>query len=108
VIETSFIGWAELSRLLPENGNKMQSPKRFVYRNSAKDCVQEANNWIKLLTYVNFSSSLWKCKLLFFCRVGVPPPRLKTETDPVSETLCFLFVEIRTMDKVRKLNSNEF
>jgi hypothetical protein len=36
-----------------------------------------------------------------------PPPRLKTETDPVSETLCFLFVEIRTMDKVQKLNSNE-
>jgi hypothetical protein len=30
-----------------------------------------------------------------------------TETDPVSETLCFLFVEIRTMDKVQKLNSNE-
>jgi hypothetical protein len=50
---------------------------------------------------------LWKGKLLFFCRVGVPPPRLKTETDPVSETLCFLFVEIRTMDKVQKLNSNE-
>jgi hypothetical protein len=29
------------------------------------------------------------------------------ETDPVSETLCFLFVEIRTMDKVQKLNSNQ-
>jgi hypothetical protein len=29
------------------------------------------------------------------------------ETDPVSEKLCFLFVEIRTMDKVQKLNSNE-
>jgi hypothetical protein len=39
--------------------------------------------------------------------VSPPPPRLKTETDPVSETLCFLFVEIRTMDKVQKLNSNE-
>jgi hypothetical protein len=38
----------------------------------------------------------------------VPPPRLKTGTDPVSETLCFLFVEIRTMDKVQKLNSNEY
>jgi hypothetical protein len=37
----------------------------------------------------------------------VPPPRLKTETDPLSETLCFLFVEIRTMDKVQKLSSNE-
>jgi hypothetical protein len=23
-------------------------------------------------------------------RVGVPPPRLRTETDPVSETMCFL------------------
>jgi hypothetical protein len=43
---------------------------------------------------------------LVFCRVGAPP-RLKTETDPVSETLCFLFVEIQTMDKVQKLNSNE-
>jgi hypothetical protein len=32
---------------------------------------------------------------------------VETETDPVSETLCFLFVEIRTMDKVQKLNSNE-
>jgi hypothetical protein len=30
-----------------------------------------------------------------------------SETDPVSETLCFLFVEIRTIDKVQKLNSNE-
>jgi hypothetical protein len=33
--------------------------------------------------------------------------RWKTETDPVSETLCFLFVEIRMMDKVQKLSSNE-
>jgi hypothetical protein len=30
-----------------------------------------------------------------------------SETDPVSETLCFLVVEILTMDKVQKLNSNE-
>jgi hypothetical protein len=30
-----------------------------------------------------------------------------TVKDPVSETLCFMFVEIRTMDKVQKLNSNE-
>jgi hypothetical protein len=44
-----------------------------------------------------FWHRLWKGK----------PPRLKTETDSVSETLCFLFVEIRTMDKVQKLNSNE-
>jgi hypothetical protein len=47
-----------------------------------------------------------KASFWFFCRVGAPRPRLKTETDPVSETLCFLFVEIRTMDKVQKLNSN--
>jgi hypothetical protein len=47
-----------------------------------------------------------KASFLFFCRVGAPP-RLKTETDPVPETLCFLFVEIRTMNKVHKLNSNE-
>jgi hypothetical protein len=39
-------------------------------------------------------------------RTGAPP-LLKTETDPVSETLCFLFVEIRTMEKIQKLNSNE-
>jgi hypothetical protein len=36
-----------------------------------------------------------------------PKACLKTETDPVSETLCFLFVEIRTMDKVQKLSSND-
>jgi hypothetical protein len=48
-----------------------------------------------------------KASFWFFCRVGPHPPRLKTETDPVSETLCFLFVEIRTMDKVQKLSSNE-
>jgi hypothetical protein len=55
---------------------------------------------IKLLDFVHRPD-------LFFCRVGPPPPRLKTETDPVSETLCFLVVEIRTMDKVQKLISNE-
>jgi hypothetical protein len=36
------------------------------------------------------------------------PEQKKEVTDPVSETLCFLFVEIRTMDKVQKLNSNEY
>jgi hypothetical protein len=35
------------------------------------------------------------------------PQAMPEQTDPVSETLCFLFVEIRTMDKVQKLNSNE-
>jgi hypothetical protein len=28
-----------------------------------------------------------KASFWFFCRVGAPLPRLKTETDPVSETL---------------------
>jgi hypothetical protein len=38
-------------------------------------------------------------------RVGVFP-HLRTETDPVSETLCFslVFRKIRTMDKVQKPN----
>jgi hypothetical protein len=45
-----------------------------------------------------FTILLGRASFWFFCRVGAPPPRLKTETDPVSETLCFLFVEIRTMD----------
>jgi hypothetical protein len=44
----------------------------------------------------------------FYVEQVPSPPRLKTETDPVSETLYFLFVEIRTMDKVQKLNSNEY
>jgi hypothetical protein len=41
-----------------------------------------------------FWHRLWKGKLLVFSVEQVPPPRLKTETDPVSEKLCFLFVEI--------------
>jgi hypothetical protein len=33
------------------------------------------------------------------------PPHLRTETDPLSETLCSLmFLEYQMMDKVRKLN----
>jgi hypothetical protein len=35
----------------------------------------------------------------------LPPPRLRTETDPVSETLFYL--ERRTMDKVQKPNNPE-
>jgi hypothetical protein len=36
------------------------------------------------------------------------PTQLKTETDPVSETLCSsVFLEYRTMDKVQKPNSPE-
>jgi hypothetical protein len=65
----------------------------------------------KLLDFVHrpdfFCSGIacGKASFWFFCRVGAPA-HLKTETDPVSETLCFLFVEIRTMDKVQKLSSN--
>jgi hypothetical protein len=73
-----------------------------------KDVIQEKsiNHHDKL---GNHSSGIacGKANFWFFCRVGAPPPRLKAETDPVSETLCFLFVEIRKMDKVQKLNSNE-
>jgi hypothetical protein len=36
-----------------------------------------------------------------------PPPHLRTETDPVSETLCFLVIEFRMMDKVLKPSINE-
>jgi hypothetical protein len=35
-------------------------------------------------------------------------PHMKTETDPVSETLCSsVFLEYRTMDKVQKRNNPE-
>jgi hypothetical protein len=33
---------------------------------------------------------------------------LRTETDPVSETLCLLVIEFRTMDKVQKPSINEY
>jgi hypothetical protein len=35
----------------------------------------------------------------------LPPPHLRTETDPVSETLCFS--EYRTMDIVQKPGNSE-
>jgi hypothetical protein len=36
------------------------------------------------------------------------PPHLKTETDPVSETLCFLsYLEVQTMDAVHKPSDAE-
>jgi hypothetical protein len=41
------------------------------------------------------------------CRVALVRKHNLSETGSVSETLCFLFVEIRTMDKVQKLSSNE-
>jgi hypothetical protein len=36
-----------------------------------------------------------------------PVPYLRTETDPVSETLCFPVIEFRMMDKVQKPSINE-
>jgi hypothetical protein len=62
----------------------------------------------RVIDLLLFWHRLWKGKFFCFSVEQVPPPLLKTETDPVSETLCFLFVEIRTMDKVQKLNSNEY
>jgi hypothetical protein len=38
-------------------------------------------------------------------RVGVPTPHLRTETDPVSETLCS--VECRIMNKVQEPSNHE-
>jgi hypothetical protein len=49
--------------------------------------------------------SFWTLSIV---RISTNRKHNVSETDPVSETLCFLFVEIRTMDKVQKLNSNEF
>jgi hypothetical protein len=78
----------------------------FVYRpDFYKQKTQRFGNWICFRLQAN-GIACGKASFWFFCRVGAPP-RLKKETDPVSETLCFLFVEIRTMDKVQKLNSNE-
>jgi hypothetical protein len=37
----------------------------------------------------------------------LPPSHLRTETDPVSETLCFLVFRICTMDEVRKPSYSE-
>jgi hypothetical protein len=39
-------------------------------------------------------------------RAGIPI-HLRTETDPVSETLCFLVFEYRTMEEVQKPSSSE-
>jgi hypothetical protein len=40
-------------------------------------------------------------------RCSPPPPDMRTETDPVSETLLPNFLEQWTMDKVQKLNNSE-
>jgi hypothetical protein len=46
-IETSAINWAQLSRLLPEDGDRIHSPKRHVLNNNRKmDNVQKHNNCI--------------------------------------------------------------
>jgi AraC-like DNA-binding protein len=40
--------------------------------------------------------------------IGVSPSHLRTEINPVSETLCCLvFLEYRTLDKVQKLINSE-
>jgi hypothetical protein len=45
---------------------------------------------------------------MFVLRIVYCPFHLKTETDPVSETLCSsMFLEYRTMDKVQNPNSPE-
>jgi hypothetical protein len=47
-------------------------------------------------------------KITTFREVDLSPPCLRTETDPVSETLCsFVFLEYRAMDKVQKPSNPE-
>jgi hypothetical protein len=48
--------------------------------------------------------SFWTLSIV---RISTNRKHSISETGSVSETLCFLFVEIRTMDKVQKLSSNE-
>jgi hypothetical protein len=39
------VDWAQLSRLLPEDGDRIQSPKRcFLNKNWTMDNVQKTNN----------------------------------------------------------------
>jgi hypothetical protein len=86
----------------------------FVHRpDFYKQKTQHFGNWICFRLQARGGGHLLyrRTKSLPFhgrcqSRVGAPP-RLKMETDPVSETLCFLIVEIRTMYKVQKLSSNE-
>jgi hypothetical protein len=41
-------------------------------------------------------------------RVGVSPTHLRTETDPVSETLCsIVLLEYQRMDEVQKLSKSK-
>jgi hypothetical protein len=40
-------------------------------------------------------------------RVGVSCPHLRTETHPISETLCSLVLEYRTMDRVQKPRNSD-
>jgi hypothetical protein len=44
-IETSSLDWAQLSRLLPEDGDRIQSPKRcFQNKDWTMDNIQKTNN----------------------------------------------------------------
>jgi hypothetical protein len=69
---------------------------------------------IKRKENYNLISDLYYCPSLLLSFWTLSIVRIYTnrkqnvsETGSVSETLCFLFVEIRTMDKVQKLSSNE-
>jgi hypothetical protein len=46
-IETSSINWAKLSSLLPEDGDRIQSPKRCVL-NRSTDNVQKLSNRVNI------------------------------------------------------------
>jgi hypothetical protein len=59
---------------------------------NARNCI----TWLLL--------SFWTLSIV---QISTNRNRNVSETDPVSETLRFLFVEIRMMDKVQKLCSNE-
>jgi hypothetical protein len=48
-IDISSIDWAQLSRVLPEDGDRIQSPKRFVLnKNRNTDNVQKHNKRMDL------------------------------------------------------------
>jgi hypothetical protein len=48
---TSSIDWAQLSRLLSEEGDRVQSPKRFLNKKQ-DDNVQKFNNCISSLPFL--------------------------------------------------------
>jgi hypothetical protein len=61
-----------------------------------------ARAWsLQLVSHLVSGQGWWKW--------NVSSPHLRTETDPVSETLCFLVsIEYRTMDKVQNPSNSEF